>query len=176
MIYRKTMLMVGAAIVLGVFACGGDETTTPGNDLPIGDGTRDQANVQAGQEAVRKRKCQDCHTKNQGTMAGSTEALLDKNDPRVKLYPPNLTPDIETGLGDPNDPDLGKRGHTDESLATAIRSGFDRDNLQLCPQMKHDANMTDYEVYSIIKYLRSLPPVKNKVPRSVCPPLKNETP
>jgi hypothetical protein len=29
-------------------------------------------------------------------------------------------------------------------------------------------------VYSIVKYLRSIPPVKQKVLRSVCPPLKTK--
>ena len=40
--------------------------------------------------------------------------------------------------------------------------------------MTHFSDMTDFEVYSIVKYLRSIPPVKNKVPRSVCPPLKTK--
>jgi hypothetical protein len=34
--------------------------------------------------------------------------------------------------------------------------------------------MNDYEVYSIVKYLRSLPPVTKKVLRSVCPPFKTK--
>ena len=92
----------------------------------------------------------------------------------MELYPPNLTPDFEFGLGDPASTDPAKKGYTDDLLARAIRQGYDRDDQTLCPQMKHFAEMTDFEVYSIVKYLRSLPPVKLKIPRSVCPPLKSK--
>jgi hypothetical protein len=94
-------------------------------------------------------------------MAGATTALA-QQDPGVELYPPNLTNDEETGVGT----------WTDDNLANAIRTGLDKEGLNLCPQMKHFADMSDYEAYSIVKYLRALPPVKNKVPRSICPPLK----
>jgi hypothetical protein len=63
---------------------------------------------------------------------------------------------------------------TDDALAVAIRTGFDDESQALCPQMTHFANMSDFEVYSIVKYLRSLPPVKKAVPRSVCPPFKTK--
>ena len=66
------------------------------------------------------------------------------------------------------------KGYTDDLLARAIREGYDKNDQQLCPQMKHFAEMTDFEVYSIVKYLRSLPPVNQKVLRSVCPPLKSK--
>jgi hypothetical protein len=96
-------------------------------------------------------------------MAGKTEALAGQ-DPGIELYPPNLTNDKDTGIGAWND----------DQLAAAIRTGFDKDGLNLCPQMKHIADMSDFEAYSIVKYLRALPAVANKVPRSVCPPLKTK--
>ena len=111
-------------------------------------------------------------------MSGATKPLVVKTvtDPRVILYPPNLTPDIATGLGDPTATDPAKRGFTDDLLARAIREGYDRNDQKLCPQMQHYPEMSDFEVYSIVKYLRSLPAVTNKVPHSVCPPLKNPDP
>ena len=45
-------------------------------------------------------------------------------------------------------------------------TGIDKDSQDLCPQMKHFADMTDFEVYSIVKYLRSIPKVPSKIPRS----------
>ncbi len=75
----------------------------------------------------------------------------------VELYPPNLTAD-ETGVGK----------WTDDALALAIRSGIDDESQALCPQMKHFSQMSDFEVYSIVKYLRDIPKVKKQVPRSVC--------
>ena len=34
--------------------------------------------------------------------------------------------------------------------------------------------MSDFEVYSIVDYLRSIPKVNKKVLRSVCPPTKTQ--
>lgn len=82
----------------------------------------------------------------------------------VELYPPNLTADQATGVG----------SWADDALALAIRNGVDKDSQALCPQMNHFADMSDFEVYSIVDYLRSIPKVSKKVPRSVCPPTKTK--
>ena len=119
------------------------------------------ADEAAGEKAVTRRRCVNCHNSEKGTMAGAT-APLPQDDPNVELYPPNLTNDKETGIGT----------WTDDQLATAIRTGLDKEGLNLCPQMKHFADMSDFEAYSIVKYLRALPPVVNEIPRSICPPLK----
>jgi len=163
---RVLLALTLVAASIATAACSDDEPATE----PTG---KDNANVEAGSQAVVKRKCVDCHTGTAGKLAGVTTSIAGQAS-GIELYPPNLTPDFETGLGDPNEPDLGKRGFNDAQLAAAIRTGYDRTNQKLCPQMDHFANMTDYEVYSIVKYLRSLPPMKNKVPRSVCPPLKTK--
>jgi len=118
--------------------------------------------VARGHFYVTARGCPSCHqSKNpaDGTLSGTTS-------PRegTSAYPANLTPDVDTGIG----------SWSDDQLARAIREGTDLDGLELCPEMNHFSTMTDYEVYSIIKSLRSLPPVNNKVLRSVCPPLKTK--
>jgi len=94
-------------------------------------------------------------------MAG-TATPLTQQEPGIMLYPPNLTNDKDTGIGT----------WSDDQLATAMRTGLDDQGLNLCPQMKHFADMSDFEAYSIVKYLRSIPAVTNRVPRSICPPLK----
>jgi len=171
MIWQRMILSVALTLAAATttMACGSDEAAGPAPER----NSKESANVEAGSQAVVKRRCVDCHSSSAGTMAGAATALGGQK-PGIELYAPNLTPDIETGLGDPNAEDPGKRGYTDNQLAAAIRTGYDKDGLELCPQMKHFADMTDFEVYSIIKYLRSLPPVKNKVLRSVCPPLKTK--
>jgi hypothetical protein len=110
----------------------------------------------------------NCHG---GDMAGQTSPLAGKDEYTktaigltVKLFPPNLTNDKDTGIG----------GWSDESLVFAIREGYDNESQQLCPQMVHYKNMSDYEAYSIVKYLRGLPPVSKPIPKSVCPPTKQE--
>jgi hypothetical protein len=80
----------------------------------------------------------------------------------VMLYSPNLTPDMETGIG----------SWTDGQLRLAIREGVDKEGMVLCPQMQHYRSMSDAELDSIIQYLRTLPPQKTLIKESVCPPLK----
>jgi mono/diheme cytochrome c family protein len=122
------------------------------------------ATVDEGSKIVGEKNCAKCHTQN---LSGSTVPLTTDSQgkpvaPDVKLYPPNLTGDPDTGLGK----------WTDDEIARAIRSGIDDQGLMLCPQMNHFATLNDYEAYSVVKYLRSIPAVKNQVPPSTCPPLK----
>jgi hypothetical protein len=161
-------VLVAAAHLL---ACGGDDPAPPGPSGASDAGTcpatnsqcKEIATVEAGSVAVQRRRCVQCHDGPLGTMSGRTTSLP-TTEVGVELYPPNLTNDRETGTG----------AWSDDQLATAIRTGVDEQGLQLCPQMTHFADMTDFEVYSIVKYLRSIPAVRNVVPRSVCPPLKTK--
>jgi mono/diheme cytochrome c family protein len=83
-------------------------------------------------------------------------------DEKAPLVAPNITPDKETGLGD----------WTDHEIIRAIREGIGRDGRGL---QEHPANhysvMTDDDVAAVIAYLRSLPPIQRKLPRSA-PPLR----
>jgi mono/diheme cytochrome c family protein len=175
MTWQRTLMVVGTAVIAlaSVPAC--SSSSTPSGAAAAPDPTSREASTAAkGGEAVVKRKCVTCHGMN---MAGAVAPLPlagVTTDTRVELYPPNLTPDPDTGIGDATSTDPAKKSYTDDLLARAIRSGIDNDDLELCPEMKHFADMTDFEVYSIVKYLRSIPPVNQKVLRSVCPPLKTK--
>lgn len=68
---------------------------------------------------------------------------------------PNITPDMETGIGK----------FTDGQLARALRYSVKHDNSTLFPFMPYQ-DMTDEDLTAIISFLRSQPPVKNKVKRS----------
>lgn len=127
---------------------GGDASTAPPGP----------ASASAGESAVRARKCGDCHG---GNFAGTGGKLAGYPD-GVELFAPNLTPDMETGIG----------SWTDAQLELAIREGLDKEGMVLCPQMKHYRDMPAAELTSIVQYLRSLPPIKNAVRESICPPLK----
>ncbi len=120
---------------------------------------REAATVEDGKRAAQNRNCAKCHGPD---LSGATAPLADQGVEN-ELYPPNLTPD-ETGI----------KTWTDDQLAAAIRTGMDKSGLELCRQMRHDTSMTDFEAFSLVLYLRSLPPVSKKVPRSVCPPLKTK--
>ena len=174
MTWQRTLMVAGAAVVALASAPACSSSSTPATAAAPDPTSREAATAAKGGEAVVKRKCVTCHGMN---MAGAVAPLPlagITTDTRVELYPPNLTSDPDTGIGDGTNTDPAKKGYTDDLLARAIRSGIDNDDLELCPEMKHFADMTDFEVYSIVKYLRSIPPVKQKVLRSVCPPLKTK--
>jgi len=83
----------------------------------------------------------------------------------VMLYPPNLTNDPTTGLGN----------WTAEEIVAAITKGQRPDGRELAPIMpwKSFVVLTKQDALAIAAYLKSLPPVKNKVPGPFGP---NETP
>ncbi len=90
-------------------------------------------------------------------MAGAGQQLPYLDLPG-KVYAPNLTPDKDTGAGN----------WTDDMLARAIREGIGYDGRALFGIMPfaHYRNMPDEDLASIVVYLRSLPPVKNAVPKT----------
>ncbi|MGH9440834.1 MAG: c-type cytochrome, partial [Thermoanaerobaculia bacterium] len=80
------------------------------------------------------------------------------DEPAARLVAPNLTPDVETGAG----------SWTDDMFTRAIREGVGHDGRPLHPQMWYDAfvSISDEDVASIVVYLRSLPPVRNPLPKT----------
>ncbi len=100
--------------------------------------------------------CGGCHSRSsfvgppdpETYLSGSTVGFL---VPGLGVfYPPNLTPDKETGLGE----------WSDEEIAAAIREGVRPDGRRLAPAMPsaNYGKMTDEDVHDLVAYLRSLPP------------------
>jgi len=83
--------------------------------------------------------------------------LIYKTD-STHLYAPNISPDKETGAGN----------WTDDMLARAIRNGIGHDGraLTYMPFWTF-AEMTDEDLASLVVYLRSIPPINNKLPARV---------
>lgn len=71
---------------------------------------------------------------------------------------PNITPDKETGIGN----------WTDDEIARAIREGVSRDGTPLFPIMPYESfrDMSDEDVASVVVYLRTIPAVRNPLPRT----------
>jgi len=71
------------------------------------------------------------------------------------LFPPNLTLDVETGLG----------GWSDLEFINAMQKGIGRDGQHLIPAFPYTsyAHMNLTDVLDIKAYLSTLPPVKNAV-------------
>lgn len=81
------------------------------------------------------------------------------DEPQFKAQARNLTPDPETGIGN----------WTDAQLAKAIREGVRPDKSVIGPPMPVEfyRRMSDRDVAAIIVWLRTQPPVRNEVPKSV---------
>jgi hypothetical protein len=106
--------------------------------------------------------CHDCHTP--GSLLGMPDHTRAYNGGDVGffmpgigyVYPPNLTPDPETGLGN----------WTEDQIVTALRTGVRPDGRTLVPIMPWPglSALTNEDAYAMAAYMKSLPPVANQVP------------
>lgn len=92
---------------------------------------------------------------------GAGDYFPDETAP-FRIIAPNITPDRETGAGT----------WTDAQFARAIREGVGNDGRRLFPVMPYllFRTMSDQDLAAVIAYLRSLPPVKNSLPKTPVPP------
>jgi hypothetical protein len=153
-----SMLTISAAAVLGACSTGSDNSGM-GADAGL-DSDGDASRVEQGARSVVRRGCTGCHNPpdpdTQGVMSGQTTPRLGTN-----AYPANLTPDDDFGIGT----------WTDDQVFRAITLGIDKNDVPLCFTMPRFGFDT-YEIYSMILYLKSLPPIHRQIPTSTCPPLK----
>ncbi len=100
------------------------------------------------------------------TVAGTLTAW---SGPWGVSFTANLTPDAETGLGK----------WTEEEFLAALQSGRHQGRgRQILPPMPWQAYSTlpEEDLKAIWAYLRTLPPVHNKVPDPIAPPAPPATP
>jgi mono/diheme cytochrome c family protein len=90
---------------------------------------------------------------------GAGHVFADEGKPW--LAAPNLTSDAETGAA----------RWSDDMIARAIREGIGHDGRLLAPQMWYLSfhDLSDEDVASIVVYLRSVPPIRNPLPRTRIP-------
>jgi mono/diheme cytochrome c family protein len=118
--------------------------------------------VERGKYLVEIGGCTDCHTP--GNFFGHPDMTryLGGSDVGFAVpghgvfVPPNLTPDKETGLGT----------WTAEQIVAATTAGERPDGRLLVPSMpwRNYAHLTKYDAFAIAAYLKTLPPISNKVP------------
>jgi mono/diheme cytochrome c family protein len=118
--------------------------------------------VERGHYLVVVAGCNDCHTPGFFFGKPDMDKYLGGSDvgfeiPGLGVFNGrNITPDKETGIG----------AWTDEQVVTAITAGKRPDGRQLAPIMNYPAfvNLTKEDAAAIVAYLRTIPPVSNKVP------------
>ena len=121
-----------------------------------------EAQVARGKYLVQLAGCTDCHTPGYRLGKPDMARFLGGSDVGFEMagvgifVPPNLTPDNSTGLG----------RWTSDEIVTAIQTGVRPDGRILAPMMpwRAYAGLTKSDAAAMVEYLRSLPPVINKVP------------
>ena len=140
----------------------------PGNYAP-----ENKYQVDRGEYLVELLGCGACHTDGalegvpdfDKALAGSrigiayTSPLAD-NRPGV-IYPPNITPDVDTGIG----------GWSDRQIEIAIRAGVGKhgDRRIVVMPWQGYVKLTREDLAAMVAYLRSIPAVRHEVPAEVRP-------
>ncbi|HEY1413716.1 MAG TPA: cytochrome c, partial [Rhodopila sp.] len=117
--------------------------------------------VERGKYLVQIGACSDCHTPGHFLGHPDMARFLGGSDvgfgiPGMGVFAgPNLTPDKETGLG----------GWTPRQIVTAITTGERPDGRILAPAMpwREFTVLTESDAMAIATFLKSLPPIHNKV-------------
>jgi mono/diheme cytochrome c family protein len=105
--------------------------------------------------------CGDCHTPRNFIGALKRSLYLagaDKKTGPLGQEAPNITPDKETGIGD------WKREDIVELLINGIKPDLDNVQGLMAEVIEHGyKNMTKEDALAIADYLKSIPPIKNKI-------------
>lgn len=182
------LALSGAVLTTLIAAAGAPEQTRPA-------AATHRTPVELGAYLVKTMGCNDCHTPLKmgpkgpepdmaRALTGHPEGLKMPPAPALPAGPwiatvsatntawagpwgvsftANLTPDKETGLGD----------WTEEQFISAMRTGKHQGKGRaFLPPMPWFmlGDLVDEEIKAVWAYLRSLPPVKNRVPQPIDPP------
>jgi cytochrome c553 len=120
------------------------------------------ARLERGDYLARIMDCGGCHTT--GALKGQPDPAryLAGSDVGFELpglgvfYPPNLTSDLETGLG----------AWSAAEIDAAIRTGLRPDGRALAPVMPYHAYavLSDDDAAALAAFIKALPPVANQAP------------
>jgi hypothetical protein len=166
---RKALKFAGAGV--GLVVCGGatffylvKPSAARPADLKV---EMSAARIARGKYLFAVADCDGCHSVRDFTRFGGP--VVEHGRGAGSVFPKelgmpgviaaaNITPDKETGIG----------AWTDGEKVRAIREGVSRDGHPLFPMMGYTRfrRMSDDDVQSLVAYLNSLEPVRNRVPRS----------
>jgi hypothetical protein len=141
---------------------GGDTGTTNKCLGAIDAASLDDAMVAEGMQAVLAFRCYGCHQSTPVdagiTLSGNNNSIKDGG----AVYPPNLTPDPDSGLG----------CWTLDQIGYTILNAIDDQDASLCVMPKFATKGMDASTaQAVAEFLKSLPAVQNQVPQTTCPPV-----
>ena len=140
----------------------------------------DRDKIDRGAYMIELLGCGSCHTDGafdgepdmSRALAGSNTGIAFSNPLGEKypgiIYPSNITPDEETGIG----------SWSDQQIVNAIRSGIGRHGNRRIATMPWQgySRLTDDDAAAMVAYLRSIEPIKNRVPKEVAPGKRASSP
>jgi mono/diheme cytochrome c family protein len=142
------VLVAGAAAALGVAW-----RTSIAAIAPPRPDTFDPAMVKRGHDLAAIGNCNSCHTVRGG---GNYAGGLPVPTPFGTIFSSNITPDVETGIGD----------WPEEAFVRAMRSGVGRDGRHLYPTFPYDhfTNVSDADDRALYAFLMTRQPVHASPP------------
>jgi mono/diheme cytochrome c family protein len=106
--------------------------------------------------------CGNCHTPKDANgepiLAMKFAGAFVVEEPGIKAFAPNITMDVETGIG----------SWTDEEIIVSIRDGLRPDGTLVGPPMPSPffRGMSDNDARAVVAYMRTIEPVSNVVEKS----------
>lgn len=133
-----------------------------------------EALVERGQYLAHIMDCGGCHNTGAFTPTPNLDTPLAGSDIGFEMpglgvfYPPNLTPDAETGLGK----------WSDTQIIAAVTTGLRPNGRALAPAMPwmSYSHLNADDAKALVAYIRSLTPVAHKVPGPFGPSEKPNAP
>jgi mono/diheme cytochrome c family protein len=151
---RNTLDLFAGATALLITLAGGKGTASAGEV-----DAQDFTTVDRGSYLSILSDCASCHTvpQNNQQFAGGRPI----ETPFGKIVAPNITPDMETGIG----------SWTDDQFDNAVRKGIGRNGERLYPAMPYNAytKMSRKDVLAIRAYLNTVTAVSNPVVANTLP-------
>ncbi|MFN2286831.1 MAG: cytochrome C [Chromatocurvus sp.] len=140
-------------------------------DVPEPARNVDDPDVQRGRYLTGLLGCASCHTDGallgapdtDRSLAGSRVGIAISDPMRERypaiVYPPNITPHDNTGIG----------AWTESELVSLLRGGMDRHGGRALPVMpwQNYARLKTSDALAIARYLQNIEPVDHRVPRRV---------
>ncbi|MCX8048999.1 MAG: cytochrome c [Methylohalobius sp.] len=109
--------------------------------------------IRRGEKVFLLGGCGNCHTAESGPLAAGGEPLI---TPFGTFYPPNLTPDPETGIGK----------WSEEEFIQALQEGISPEGQPYYPAFPFTSytKMSVRDIRALRAYLKALPAVKRRAP------------
>jgi mono/diheme cytochrome c family protein len=152
---KRNFLGLALLAALGLVVFWGVTKPRPLTLAELPQHTVDLAN---GEKLFHASGCHSCHlpSKDSRLDTASVAGGTAMHTPVGTLYPPNITPDADTGIG----------GLSDVDFVNAMQKGIGKAGGHLIPAFPYTSytHMKVEDVLDIKGYLMSLPPVKNTVP------------